>query len=163
MAKKSLPATPSSHNDIESLAGLLEDNFQYQSNRNQSYKEEYIDRLNLIVGLSLTAIMVRRTFLSAVKSDFNRFLDGFSFSALSQCNTIKPVALGAARILYEAARFFPTVERCPEFRDAFNKTLELTVKSGVLDSSKNQELSVRLLKTMLHKPGYDNHWDEKLL
>ena len=154
MANKSLPATPSSHNDIDDLAGLLESNFQYHSKRNSSYKEEYIDRLNLVVGLSLTAIMVRRSFLSTVKSDFNRFLDGFSFSALSQCNSIKLVALEAARILYEAARFFPTIERCPEFRDTFNKTLELTVKSGVLDSSKNQALSVRLLKTMLHKPYY---------
>jgi hypothetical protein len=154
MAKKSLPATPSSHNDIDDLAGLLENNFQYQSNRSASYKEEYIDRLNLVVGLGLTAIMVRRTFFSTVKSDFNRFLDGFSFSSLSQCSTIKPVSLEAARILYEASRFFPTVERCPEFRDAFNKTLELTVKSGVLDSSKNQALSVRLLKMMLHKPYY---------
>ena len=154
MAKKSLPATPSSHNDIDDLSGLLESNFQYQSNRNPSYKEEYIDGLNLVVGLSLTAIMVRRTFFSTVKSDFNRFLDGFSFSSLSQCNTIKPVALEASRILYEAARFFPTIDGCPEFRDAFYKTLERTVKSSVLGSSKNQELSVRLLKTMLHKPYY---------
>jgi len=154
MAKKSLPATPSSHNDIDNLAGLLEDNFQYQSNRNPSYKEEYIDRLNLVMGLGLTAIMVRRTFFPTLKSDFNRFLDGFSFSSLSQCNSIKPVSLEAARILYEAARFFPTVDRCPEFRDAFRKTLELTVKSGVLDRSKNQELSTRLLKTMLHNPYY---------
>ncbi len=154
MATKSLPATPSSHNDIDDLAGLLEDNFQYQSNRNSSYKEEYIDGLNLVVGLSLTVIMVRRTFFSTVKSDFNRFLDGFSFSSLSQCNSIKPVALEASRIIYEASRFFPTVDRCPEFRDAFYRMLERTVKSGLLDSSKNKELSIRLLRTMLHKPYY---------
>jgi hypothetical protein len=155
MAKKSLPAMPSSHNDVENLAGLLEDNFQYHSKRNSSYKEEYIDRLNLIVGLSLTAIMVRRTTLVlTLKSDFNRFLDGFSFSSLSQCNSIKSVALEAARILYEAARFFPTIEGCPELRDVFRKTVELTVKSGLLDTSKNKKLSDHLLKTMLHNPYY---------
>lgn len=155
MAKKSLPAMPSSHNDVENLAELLEGNFQYHSKRNPSYKEEYIDRLNLIVGLSLAAIMVRRaTLVFTLKSDFNRFFDGFSFSPLSQCNSIKPVALEAARIIYEASRFFPTVERCPEFRDAFRKTLELTVKSGLLDTSKNKKLSDRLLKTMLPNPYY---------
>lgn len=154
MAKKSLPATPSSHNDIDALAGLLENNFQYQCNRNPSHKQEYIDHFNLVVGLSFTAIMVRGIFVSTFRSDFNRFFDGFSFSSLSQCNSVKPVALEAAKILYEASRFFPTVDRCSEFRDAFRKTLELTVKSGVLDSAKNQELSTRLLKTMLHNPYY---------
>lgn len=154
MAKKSLPATPSSHNDIDALAGLLENNFQYHSKRNPSYKEEYIDRLNLVMGLGLTAIMVRRTFFPTLKSDFNRFFDSFSSSSLLQCNSIKSVAPEAARILYEAARFFPTVDRCPEFRTAFSKTLELTVKSGILDSAKNQELSTQLLKTMLHNPYY---------
>lgn len=149
MAKKSLPATPSSHNDIEDLAGLLEDNFQYQSNLNPSRKEEYIDNFNLVVGLSFTAIIVRRTFISTFQSDINRFLDSFSFSSLSQCNSIKPVALEAARIVYEAARFFPKVEGCREFHNAFRKTLKLTVKSGLLDTSKNEELSNRLLKTML--------------
>ncbi|MBV8802951.1 MAG: hypothetical protein JO131_08335 [Gammaproteobacteria bacterium] len=154
MAKKSLPATPSSYNDIEDLAGLLEDNFQYQSNRNPSHKEEYIDSLNLIIGLSLTVIMVRRTFFSTVKSDFNRFLDGFNFSSLPQYDSIKPVAREAARVMYEAARFFPTVERCRDLRDVFRKTLKLTVKSGLLDKSKNQEISTRLLKTMLKQDYY---------
>ena len=63
MTKKSLPVISSSYNDIESLAGLLEDNFQYDSKRNPPYKEEYINHLNLAVGLSLTVIMVRGTFV----------------------------------------------------------------------------------------------------
>ena len=154
MAKKILPATPPSHNDIENLAGLLEDNFQYQSNRNPSYKEEYLDSFKLVVGLSFTAVMVRSTFVSKFRVDLNRFLDGFSFSSSSQCNSIKPVALEAAKIMYEAACFFPKVERCREFRDAFRKMLKLTVKSGLLDISENEELSNRLLKTMLKQDYY---------
>jgi hypothetical protein len=153
MAKKSLPATPSSHNDIESLAELLEDNFQYHSTHTPSYKEEYLNDFKLTMGLSFTAIMVDGSFISTHKAAFNRFLDSFSYYNASHCNSIKPVALEAARILYEASRFFPTT-RCPEFRNAFRKTLELTIKSGLLDTSKNKELSTRLLKTMLKEPYY---------
>jgi hypothetical protein len=156
MAKKSLPATPSSHNDIEDLALILESNFKYQLKRDSSYREQYIDKLNLIVGLSITAIMVRRISFPTIKSDFNRFFDGFSFPSLSQCNSIKPVALEAARIMYEAASFFPRVDICQDLHEIFNKTLELTVKSGIFDSSKNEEISKRLLRTMLHKPYYNN-------
>lgn len=155
MAKKSLPATSSSNNDIDDLSALLESNFKYQIKRDSYYKEEYIDKLNLIVGLSLTAIMVRRASFPTIKSDFNRFFDGFSFSSLSQCNSIKPVAFEAARIIYEAARFFPRVGICQDLHEIFNKTLELTVKSGIFDSSKNEEISKRLLKTMLHKLHYN--------
>lgn len=152
MTKKSLPVIPSSYNDIESLAGLLEDNFQYHSKRNPSYKEEYLTHLNLAVGLSLTAILVRGTLFPHLRSDFNRFCDGFS--SPSQCNSIKPITAQAARILYEAGGFFPTIERCLDFSEAFHKALELTVKSGLLDSQKNTELSERLLKKMLPKSYY---------
>jgi len=151
MVNKSLPAMPSSHNDIESLAGLLEDNFQYHSKRNPSYKEEYLTHFNLIVGLSFTAIMVRASFVSKYQSDFNRFLDCFSFYRSSECNSIKPVSLEAARIMYEAACFFPRIESCREFNEMYRKMLEETVKAGLLDTTENDELSDRLLKTMLAK------------
>jgi len=152
MTKKSLPVISSSYNDIESLAGLLEDNFQYDSKRNPPYKEEYINHLNLAVGLSLTVIMVRGTFVSTLQSDFNRFFDGFSSSSPSRCNSIKPVALEAARIMYEAGRFFPTFPRssnCSEFYLVFRRALKETIESGLLDTSKNKKLSERLLTTML--------------
>ena len=149
MTKKSLPVIPSSYNDIESLAGLLDDNFQYDSKRTPSYKEQYINNLNLAVGLSLTVIMVRGTFVSTLQSDFNRFLDGFSFSSRSRCNSIKPVALEAARIMYEAGGFLPKSRNYLEFYIAFRKALKETIESGLLDTSKNAELSDRLLKIML--------------
>lgn len=151
MANKSLPAMPSSHNDIENLAGLLEQNFQYQSKLSPSYKEEYLTHFNLIVGLSFTAIMVRGSFVSKYHSDFNRFLDDFSFYKSSECNSIKPISLEAAKIIYESACFFPRIESCREFNEMYRKLLKKTVKAGLLDTTKNEELSDRLLKTMLAK------------
>jgi hypothetical protein len=151
MAKKSLTAKPSSHNDIESLAGLLEDNLQYHSTRTPSYKEEYLTDFNLTIGLSFTAIMVDGSFVSTHKAAFNRFLDSFSFYHSLECNSIKPVAMEAATILYEAAIIFPRLKPCRELNAVFREKLGRIVRGGILDVKDNRELSDRLLKTMLVK------------
>lgn len=151
MANESLPATPSSHNDVENLAGLLADNFQYHSEHNKPYKKEYLTHFNLMVGLSFTAIMVRGSFISKYQPDFNRFLDGFSFYKSLECNSIKSVSSEAASIIYEAACFFPTIELPKAFNEMYRNLLKKIVKAGLLDKTKNERLSDRLLKTMLAK------------
>lgn len=154
MANKSLPAMPSAHNDIESLAKLLEDNLHYHSTSTliPSYKEAYLTNLNLTLGLSFTAMMVDGSSASKHKSDFNRFLDSFSFYNSSYCDSIKPVALEAARIIYEAARLFPRLKPCRELNEVFKETLGRIVRSGLLDEKADRRLSDRLLETMLRKP-----------
>lgn len=156
MANKSLPAMPSPNNDIESLAKLLEDNLHYHSTSTliPSYKEEYLTNLNLTLGLSLTAMMVDGSLVSTHKSDFNRFLGSFSFYNSSQCNSIKPVALEAARIIYGAASIFPKLKPkpCQELNEIFRETLGRIVKGSLLDEKTDYELSMRLLETMLKKP-----------
>jgi hypothetical protein len=157
MAIESLPAMPSSHNDIESLAKLLEGNFHYHSTstRIPSYKEEYITNLNLTLGLSLTAMMVDGSLVSTHKAAINRFLDSFCFyNNRSQCNSIKPVALEAARIMYEAACIFPRLKSCRELNEVFRKALGRIVRGGLLDKKTDYELSTRLLETMLRNPYY---------
>jgi hypothetical protein len=156
MANKSLPAMPSAHNDIESLAKLLEDNLHYHSTSTHipSYKEAYLTNLNLTLGLSFTAMMVEGNSVSIHKADFNRFLDSFSFYHSSQCNSIKPVALEAARIMYEAARLFPRLKPkpCRELNEVFKEALGRIVRGTPLDEKADHELSDRLLETMLKKP-----------
>jgi hypothetical protein len=156
MAKKSLPAIPSSHNDIESLAKLLEGNFHYHSTstRMPSYKEEYITNLNLTLGLSFTAIMVDGSFVSTHKADFNRFLDSFCFYNHSQSISIKLVALEAARIIYEGARILPRLRSCRELNAVFREALVIIVRGSLLDKKTDYESSTRLLKTMLKEPYY---------
>ncbi len=156
MAKKSLPATPSSHNDIESLSKLLEGNFHYHSTSTSitSDKEEYLTNLNLTLGLSFTAIMVDGSFVSMHKAAFNRFLDSFGFYNQPQCHLIKPVALEAATIMYEAARIFPRLKSCRELYGTFRETLGRIVRGGLLDKKTDYELSLRLLETMLRNPYY---------
>jgi hypothetical protein len=157
MANKSLTATPSSHNDIESLAKLLEGNFHYHSTstRIPSYREEYLTNLNLTLGLSLTAIMVDGSLVSTYKADFNRFLDSFGFyNNRSQFNSLKPVALEAAKIMYEAARVLPRLRPCRELNTVFREALGRIVRGGLLDKKTDYELSMRLLETMLKNPYY---------
>lgn len=156
MAKKSLPATPSSYNDIENLAKLLEGNFHYHSTstRIPSYQEEYITNLNLTLGLSFTAIMVDGSFVSTHKADFNRFLDSFGFYNQSQCTSIKLVALEAAKIIYEAARILPRLRSCRKLYEVFREALAIIVRGSLLDKKTDYELSTRLLESMLRNPYY---------
>jgi hypothetical protein len=146
MAVKSLTATPSSNNDISILAKLLEGNFKYHR-KNPSPNEDYIKNLKAIVGLGFIGIMVDGSFISTYRPYFNKFLD---YCSSSQCNSISPISLEAARILEKATCVFPKYDY-QDYYQVFENSFKKIVKSGLLDSSEIAKEDNRLIKLMLSK------------
>jgi hypothetical protein len=149
MANQSLTAAPLSHNDIQRLAAVLENNFQAHRKYNTRLRYEYLHRLKAVVGLGFTAVMVDGIYISIHRPDFDLFLD--YFRADSEPDSITFVSLAAAKIMDTAAHVFRKRDLCKNHYKAFVNSLEDVVKECLLDDSEKAEDSDLLLQMLIRK------------
>lgn len=152
MSNEILTPKPLSHNQMAQLAEILEHNFQYHRKQQTLFHHEFISTLKTVVGLGFTAIMVDCLYLPTHQPDFILFLDYFSADA--KHDSILPVALAAAKIMDTAAHVFRSRDLSSDHYNAFAKTLQHVVNSGLLDSDKKQEESQRLIQQMIRRSYY---------
>jgi hypothetical protein len=103
MVNASVNATTPSGNDIPSLAQIFAASLQYYCKHNSPLVRGYIDKLNTIVGLGFTAVMVDGGLLSTYQLYLSTFLSNIR---KEKTGDIHALSLAVAKMAEGAVDFF---------------------------------------------------------
>jgi hypothetical protein len=103
MVSASLNATDLSSNDILSLAQIFAASLQFYSKNNSPLDRDYIAKLNTIVGLGFTAVMVDGGLLSTYQLYLSTFLSNIR---KEKTGDIHALSLAVAKMAEGAVDFF---------------------------------------------------------
>jgi hypothetical protein len=146
MVNASVNATTPSGNDIPSLAQIFAASLQYYCKHNSPLVRGYIDKLNTIVGLGFTAVMVDGGLLSNYQPYLSTFLSNIRIKEKTG-DIIHVLSLAVAKMVAWAVDSFRRIHH-PDYYPSFvNAVKEAVMRVGVHGAKKEKE-AIRLLKVL---------------